>query len=153
MHVFTKILKSAFALLMLFACGVCWWHLSPRWTSFECMHNLDNVVALLQALVFTIHSDKSQLITTQKMTLFSFCNRLNNDTKIKWNWTNENIYYLWRRDYSVIKIDTLLGNIVAPLEAVPFDPLHYRNIELWEIVDLNSAKGNLGCKMSISRVS
>ena len=56
------------------------------------------------------------------MTLFSFCNRLNNDTKIKWNWTNENIYYLWRRDYSVIKIDTLLGNIVAPLEAVPFDP-------------------------------
>lgn len=72
MHVFTKILKSAFALLMLFACGVCWWHLSPRWTSFECMNNLDNAVALLQALVFTIHSDKSQLITTQKMTLLAF---------------------------------------------------------------------------------
>lgn len=36
------------------------------------MNNLDNAVALLQALVFTIHSDKSQLITTQKMTLLAF---------------------------------------------------------------------------------
>lgn len=36
------------------------------------MNNLDNAVALLQALVFTIHSDKSQLITAQKMTLLAF---------------------------------------------------------------------------------
>ena len=33
----------------------------------ECMHNREDTVALLEALGFTIHPDKSQLIPTQKI--------------------------------------------------------------------------------------
>ena len=36
------------------------------------MHNLEDTVALLQALGFTIHPDKSQLIPTQKIRLLGF---------------------------------------------------------------------------------
>ena len=75
MPVFTKFLKPPFALLRKLG------HLSVVYVDdiylqgkrfLECMHNLDHTVALLQALGFTIHVDKPQLITTQMMTLLSF---------------------------------------------------------------------------------
>ena len=49
----------------------------------ECMHNLEDTVALLQALGFTIHPEKSQLIKTQKMTYLGFVIDVESvDTKI-----------------------------------------------------------------------
>ena len=70
MRVFTKILKPPFALLRKLG------HLSVVHVDgtylqgenvLECMHNREDTVALLEALGFTIHPDKSQLIPTQKI--------------------------------------------------------------------------------------
>ena len=75
MRVFTKILKLPFTLLRKFG------HFSAVYVDdtylqgenlFECMHNLEDTVALFQALGFIIHHEKSQLIPTQKTTFLGF---------------------------------------------------------------------------------
>ena len=38
----------------------------------QCMHNLEDTVAVIQTLGFTIHLDKSQLIPTQKIRFLGF---------------------------------------------------------------------------------
>ena len=75
LRVFTKRLKLPFALLRKFE------HLSVVYVDdtylqgenfLECIHNLEDTVALLQALGFTIHPDKSQLLPIQKMAFLGF---------------------------------------------------------------------------------
>ena len=118
------------------------------------MHNLEDTVALLQALCFTIHPDKSQLIPTQKIT---FLGILIDSTKITLKLTKNKqnkIFTLCKeviksKVQSIRKIVSLLGNIVASFEAVPRNSLYYRNIELCKIEALKAAKGNFECKMSL----
>ena len=120
----------------------------------ESMHKLEDTVALLQALCFTIHPDKSQLIPTQKIT---FLGILIDSTKITLKLTKNKqnkIFTLCKeviksKVQSIRKIVSLLGNIVAFFEAVPRSSLYYRNIELCKIEVLKAAKGNFECKMSL----
>ena len=126
MRVFTKILKPPFALLRKFG------HLSVVYVDdtylqgenfLECMHNLEDRVALLQAFGFTIRPDKSQLIPTQKMTFLGF---VIDSTKMTLKLTENKQNKIFTiceeviksKVQSIRKIASLLGNIVASFEAV-----------------------------------
>ena len=136
-RVFTKILKPPFALWRKLG------HFSVVYVDYtyiederflECMYNLEDTVALLQALGSIHTPDKSQLIPTQKMMFLGFLIdstkmtlKLTEKSKRKYTLCNEVIKI---KVQSVRKIAGLLGNIVASFEAVRLGPLYYKNIEI-----------------------
>ena len=122
---------------------------------FECMHNLEDTVALSQALDFTIHPDKSQLMPTQKMTFLGFViDSTKMILKLSEN-KQKNTFALCEeviksKVQSIRKIACLLGSIFESFEVVPWGPLYYRNIELCKTEALKAAKVNFEYKMSLS---
>ena len=158
MRVFTKILKPSFALLRKFG------HLSMGYVDdpylqgenfLECLHNLEDTVALLQALGFTIDPDKSQLIPTQKMTFLGFVID-SMEMTLKLTENKQNKIFTLREEVikskvqSIKKTASLLGNITTSFETVPWGPQYCRNVEHCKIEALKTAKGNFECRMSLS---
>ena len=142
MGAFTKILKSPFVLLRQLG------HLSVVYVDDTYLRGqlfVEDTMALLQALGFIIHSDKSQLIPSQKMTVLGF---VTDSTKMTLKLTENKPNKLFAlcgeviksKVHSIRKIAGLLGNIAASFEAVPLGPLHYRNIQLCKIAALKAAK-------------
>ena len=82
----------------------------------ECMHNFEDTMALLQALDFTIHADKPQLIPTQKMTFSGFVID-SKKTSLKLTENKQNRIFtlceevIKSKAHSIRKIASLLGNV------------------------------------------
>ena len=121
----------------------------------DCIDNARDTILLLQNLGFKIHLEKSILIPTQEITFLGFViNSVDMTIKI----TYEKVEKIEKQcedtlqlaNPTIRQIASLLGNIVAAMQAVPYGVMHYRCLEQCKIQALKQSKGNFDADMIIS---
>lgn len=123
-----------------------------------CVYNIRNTIDLLQSLGFTIHSTKSILTPTQKITFLGFViDSVNMTLEITEDKKNK-IYELCNKLLTSNKITirmlaSVIGNFVASFPAVPLGPFFYRKLEQQKIDGLKFNKGNFDANIKLNEKS
>ena len=161
MRVFTNVLKPAFSYLReigyLSVVYVDDSYLQGE-TFEECLQNISEAVRLLQSIGFTIHSEKSVLKPTQKLTFLGFVLNSKTMTLTLTDAKKEKIIKLGegiinRQYITITELVQFIGNVVATFEAVLTGPLHYRDMETLKIAKLKEYKGKFNAKITINEES
>ena len=106
-----------------------------------CFHNIERTVELLQNLGFTIHSTKSILTPTQRITFLGF---VIDSVQMTLEITEEKrnkihnlcLEILQKGKITLHTLASVIGNFVASFPAVPLGPFFYRNLEHQKIKGL-----------------
>ena len=161
MRVFTNVLKPAFSYLREIECLSVVYvddsYLQGE-TFEECLQNITETVKLLQSLGFSIHSEKSVLKPTQKLTFLGVVLNSKTMTLTLADAEKERIIKfgegIINRQYITIReLAQFIGNVVATFEAVLTGPLHYRDMETLKIANLKEYKGKFEAKITINEES
>ena len=122
---------------------------------YDCYHNITETTKLLTELGFTIHLEKSILIPTQEITFLGFIInskdmtiRLTPEKKDKI--VNLCSSFKKKTSPSIRELASVIGNLVAAMEAVPYGKLHYRQLEKDKILALSNSNGIFEHKVHIS---
>ena len=113
----------------------------------DCLDNIHDTKLLLEGLGFHIHPKKSVFLLTQVITFLRFeintANMTISLTKAKKNKIkNLCVNALSNSTLTICQVASILGNIAASFEAVPYGRLHYRYLEQNKIMALREARGN-----------
>ena len=160
-RVFTKILKPPFSCLGEQG------HLSVIYvddsllagdTYKDCLDNIHETKLLLEGLGFHIHPKKSVFLPTQAITSLGFeINAVNMTitlTNAKKNKIKDLcVTTLSNSTLTICQVASLLGNIGATFEGVPYGCLHYCYLEQNKIMALREARGNFESPCTTPEVS
>jgi len=149
MRIFTKILKPVFAHLRELG------HTSVIYvddsllggdTFVECKENVMITRSLLEELGFYIQYEKSVIVPTQEITFLGFNINTVDMTISLTEKKKENIIRICNNilngeNNTIRQVASLLGNMSASFEAVPYGRLYYRNLEADKIYWLKIHKG------------
>ena len=113
----------------------------------DCLDNVHETKLLLEGLDFHIHPKKSVFLPTQIITFLGFeINTVNMTislTNAKKNKIKDFcVTTLSNPTLTIRQVASLLRNIAASFEAVPYGSLHYRHLEQNKIMALREARGN-----------
>lgn len=150
MRIFTKLLKVPFSFLrqkghssVVFVDDT---YLQGS-TFDQCLYNVQETIALLQNLGFTIHSQKSILTPTQKIEFLGF---VLDSTTMTVTLSDDKKAKLLNKLYSfkvcphrkIRDLASTIGSMISCFPAVPGGPFHYRSLERFKINQLKLSKGN-----------
>ncbi|PFX19912.1 Pro-Pol polyprotein [Stylophora pistillata] len=157
-RIFTKLLKPVFNVLReigyLSSSYIDDGHLQGA-SYRECYENVLETVMLLRKLGFSIHKEKSVLVSSQVLTCLGFVLnsimmtvQLTDSQKEKLK--NACLSLVNKENCTVQQVAEVMGLLVSGLPGVELDPLHYRSLERDKSNALRENKGNFGSSMTLS---
>ena len=155
MRIFTKVMKVPFSFLrkkgLLSVIFVDDTYLQGN-SYQDCLENVQQTIATLRNLGFTIHVGKSVLKPTQQIEFLGFI--LNSVTmtvslsKRKTEHIKSKINTLLSKSIiTITELASVIGTLVSALPAAPLGRLHYRSLEMLKIEQLLLSRGNYTAKI------
>jgi len=121
----------------------------------ECQQNVQDTVALLEELGFTIHDKKSSLVPKQHITFLGFefnsldmTIRLTNVKKVRI--VDICVALLNRPNNTIRELAKVIGNLVASFYGVTYGPLFYRYLEHDKTLALKTSRYNFDSSVTLS---
>lgn len=121
----------------------------------ECYQNIDNTVTLFESLGFVVHSKKSVLEPTRKLTYLGFCLDSEKmyvtlpDERVK-KLRTSCLGLLKKKRFTVRELAQVIGQMVAAFPAVQWGPLYYRQLEKDKSEALKCNEGNFEALITLS---
>ena len=160
-RIFTKLMKVPFTALRMrghmsvvylddsFLAGI---------TYSDCQENIEATRVLLQSLGFIVHTDKSVLKPTQKLTFLGF---IFNSRDMTISLTKERVSVILQLCQNLIdsfrvtirELARVIGTLVSAFPAVKFGQLHYRHLESLKIKSLQFNNWDFEAKILLDNAS
>ena len=122
----------------------------------KCENNIQHTREILENLGFTIHPQKSILTPTQELIFLGFIINSKTMTLTITSEKKEKIYNQCLKLYissvnTIRDVASVIGNLVAAMQAAPYGLMHYRYMEIDKIAALKLNNGNFERKMTLSK--